>query len=75
MFSIWFAINLNIVTWFTGFLGIAFGLSIQYSVIAIIIGNVAGAAFLALSSALPPLTVFSMVNCFAADRVEHRIMQ
>jgi hypothetical protein len=36
---------------------------------------VAGAAFLALSSALPPLTVFSMVNCFAADRVEHRIMQ
>ena len=54
MFSIWFAINLNIVTWFTGFLGIAFGLSIKYSVIAIIIGNVAGAAFLALSASLGP---------------------
>lgn len=54
MFSIWFAINLNIVTWFTGFLGIVFGLSVQYAVIAIIIGNAAGAAFLALTSTMGP---------------------
>lgn len=54
MSTIWFAINLNIVTWFTGFLGPAFGLSAPYAIAAIIIGNIAGAAFLALSSSLGP---------------------
>ncbi|WP_027363523.1 purine-cytosine permease family protein [Desulfotruncus alcoholivorax] len=52
MFTIWFAINLNVVTWFTGFLGVEFGLSIKYAILAIIIGNIAGAAFLALSSSI-----------------------
>ena len=52
MFSIWFAINLNVVTWFTGFLGIEFGLSIGYAIIAIIIGNVIGAAYLAAGSCI-----------------------
>lgn len=52
MFTIWFAINLNVVTWFTGFLGVEFGLSLKYAILAIIIGNIAGAAFLALSSSI-----------------------
>ncbi|KJS17116.1 MAG: cytosine permease [Peptococcaceae bacterium BRH_c4b] len=52
MFTIWFAINLNVVTWFTGFLGIEFGLSLKYAILAIIIGNIIGAAFLALSSSI-----------------------
>ncbi len=52
MFTIWFAINLNVVTWFTGFLGIEFGLSLKYAILAIIIGNIIGAALLALSSSI-----------------------
>ncbi|CEO88750.1 purine-cytosine permease family protein [Syntrophaceticus schinkii] len=54
MFTLWFATNLNVVTWFTGFLGIEFGLSLKYAILAIIIGNVAGAAFLAMTSAMGP---------------------
>jgi nucleobase:cation symporter-1, NCS1 family len=52
MFNIWFAINLNVVTWFTGFLGIEFGLSLKYVIFAILIGNIAGAGYLALSSSI-----------------------
>ena len=52
MFNIWFAINLNVVTWFTGFLGVEFGLSLKYAILAIIIGNIAGASYLALSSSI-----------------------
>ncbi|HWJ02944.1 MAG TPA: cytosine permease, partial [Verrucomicrobiae bacterium] len=54
MFTIWFAINLNVVTWFTGFLGIEFGLSLKHAILAIIIGNVLGAVFLAMTSAIGP---------------------
>lgn len=54
MFTLWFATNLNVVTWFTGFLGVEFGLSLKYAILAIIIGNVAGAAFLGLTSAVGP---------------------
>jgi NCS1 family nucleobase:cation symporter-1 len=53
-FTIWFASNLNVVTWFTGFLGIEFGLSIKYAVLAIIIGNLLGGSLLALTSAVGP---------------------
>lgn len=52
MFNIWFVINLNVVTWFTGFLGVEFGLSIKYAILAIIIGNILGASYLALGSAI-----------------------
>ncbi|HWJ03715.1 MAG TPA: cytosine permease [Verrucomicrobiae bacterium] len=54
MFTIWFAINLNVVTWFTGFLGIEFGLSLKHAILALIIGNVLGAVFLAMTSAVGP---------------------
>jgi len=54
MFTLWFATNLNVVTWFTGFLAIEFGLSLKYAILAILIGNVAGAVFLGLTSAIGP---------------------
>jgi NCS1 family nucleobase:cation symporter-1 len=54
LFTIWFAGNLNVVTWFTGFLGIALGLSLKYVVLAIIIGNLLGGVLLALTSAFGP---------------------
>lgn len=54
MFTLWFAISLNVVTWFTGFLGVEFGLSLSYAILAIVIGNVTGAVFLALASAIGP---------------------
>ncbi|MHB8840956.1 MAG: purine-cytosine permease family protein, partial [Candidatus Aquicultor sp.] len=56
IFNVWFAININIITWFTGFLGIEFGLSLKDAVIAIVIGNLLGAVFLALTSAMGPKT-------------------
>lgn len=56
VFNIWFAININIITWFTGFLGIEFGLSLKDAVIAIVVGNLLGAVFLALTSAMGPKT-------------------
>jgi NCS1 family nucleobase:cation symporter-1 len=54
LFTIWFAGNLNVVTWFTGFLGIALGVSLKYVVLAIIIGNLLGGVLLALTSAFGP---------------------
>lgn len=53
-FTIWFAINLNIVTWFTGFIGVESGLSIKFAILAILIGNVAGAVFLGLTAVIGP---------------------
>lgn len=55
MFTFWFAISLNVVTWFTGFLGVEFGLSLKYAILAIIIGNLAGAVFVGLTSAVGPV--------------------
>jgi NCS1 family nucleobase:cation symporter-1 len=54
IFTLWFASNLNIVTWFTGFLGVALGLSIRYAIVAIIIGNLLGGICLALASMVGP---------------------
>jgi NCS1 family nucleobase:cation symporter-1 len=54
IFTLWFASDLNVVTWFTGFLGIELGLSVKFAVIAIIIGNLLGGVFLGLASAVGP---------------------
>lgn len=54
IFTLWFASNLNIVTWFTGFLGVELGLSLGYSILAIIIGNLLGGICLGLSSMVGP---------------------
>ncbi|MGD0152748.1 MAG: cytosine permease [Thermacetogeniaceae bacterium] len=55
MFTFWFAISLNVVTWFTGFLGVELGLSLKYAILAIVIGNLTGAAFVGLTSAVGPV--------------------
>jgi NCS1 family nucleobase:cation symporter-1 len=54
VFTIWFAGNLNVVTWFTGFLGITLGLSLKGAVLAVIIGNLLGGVMLAMTCALGP---------------------
>jgi NCS1 family nucleobase:cation symporter-1 len=51
VFTIWFASSLNVVTWFTGFLGIELGLSLKYAILALVIGNLTGGALLAMTSA------------------------
>lgn len=54
MFSIWFAINLNVVTWFTGFIGVELGLPLKWAILGLLIGNLTGAVLLALTSAVGP---------------------
>ncbi len=53
-FYLWFASNLTIADFALGFIPIAFGMSISDSVIALIIGNVAGGVLLALMSSMGP---------------------
>jgi nucleobase:cation symporter-1, NCS1 family len=53
-FTLWSATNLNVVTWFTGFLGVEFGLGLKYAVLSIILGNIIGAAFLGLACSFGP---------------------
>ncbi|MDR3543136.1 MAG: cytosine permease [Desulfosporosinus sp.] len=54
IFTFWFSANLNILTWFTGALGIILGLSFPATVGAIMIGNILGTLFLAVVSAQGP---------------------
>jgi NCS1 family nucleobase:cation symporter-1 len=54
IFTLWFASDLNIVTWFTGFLGVELGLSIWWAILAIIVGNLLGGICLALASMVGP---------------------
>jgi NCS1 family nucleobase:cation symporter-1 len=54
VFTFWFSANLNVLTWFTGTLGILLGLSFIETVGAIILGNVFGTLFLAITSSQGP---------------------
>jgi NCS1 family nucleobase:cation symporter-1 len=54
VFTFWFSANLNVLTWFTGTLGILLGLSFLETVGAIILGNVFGTLFLAITSSQGP---------------------
>ena len=54
VFTFWFSANLNVLTWFTGALGILLGLSFIETVGAILIGNVFGTLFLAITSSQGP---------------------
>jgi nucleobase:cation symporter-1, NCS1 family len=55
LFTIWFSSNIMPLTFITGALGPAvFGLSFWWSVVAIIVGNLVGALFMALHSAQGP---------------------
>ncbi|KLU60937.1 cytosine permease [Peptococcaceae bacterium CEB3] len=55
VFTFWFSANLNILTWFTGTLGIVLGLSFVESVLAMLVGNILGTIFLAVTSGQGPL--------------------
>ena len=55
LFSIWFGGNMHITTLITGALCVVFGLNLFWSVVAIIVGNLFGAIFMALHSAQGPV--------------------
>lgn len=55
LFTIWFSSNIMPLTFITGALGpAAFGLSFWWSIVAIVVGNLVGALFMALHSAQGP---------------------
>lgn len=55
LFSIWFGANMHITTLVTGALCVTFGLNLFWSVVAIIVGNLIGALFMASHSAQGPV--------------------
>ncbi|WP_298838458.1 purine-cytosine permease family protein [Clostridium sp.] len=55
LFSIWFGGNMHITTLITGALCVVLGLNLFWSVVAIIVGNLFGAIFMALHSAQGPV--------------------
>ncbi|MFJ7730049.1 purine-cytosine permease family protein [Neobacillus sp. NPDC097160] len=54
LFAVWFAANMHITTLVTGSLCVTFGLNLFWSVVAIIVGNLIGAIFMASHSAQGP---------------------
>lgn len=54
LFTLWFAGNMNVVTVLTGSLGVVLGLPLAWAIVAVVIGNGAGAVFMALHSAQGP---------------------
>jgi nucleobase:cation symporter-1, NCS1 family len=54
LFFIWFASNMQITTVVTGALGVILGLSLPWALLALLIGNVCGAVFMAGHSAQGP---------------------
>lgn len=55
-FTLWFAANLGLPAWTLGLIAVALGLSLRDAIIAIVVGNLVGAALLALPAALGPET-------------------
>lgn len=53
-FSLWFSANMQVTTIVTGALGIYLGLDLRWALIAIGVGNAAGAVFMALHAAQGP---------------------
>ena len=54
LFSVWFAANMQVTTVVTGALGVILGLPLPWALLAIIVGNLVGAVFMALHSAQGP---------------------
>lgn len=54
LFGIWFAANMQITTAVTGALGVLLGLPLPSALLALLIGNIVGAVFMALHSAQGP---------------------
>ncbi|HEU5420414.1 MAG TPA: cytosine permease [Streptosporangiaceae bacterium] len=54
LFTVWFAANMQITTVVTGALGVILGLPLPWAIVALVIGNLIGAVFMALHSAQGP---------------------
>jgi nucleobase:cation symporter-1, NCS1 family len=54
LFTVWFAANMQVTTVVTGALGVILGLPLPWAIVALVIGNLAGAIFMALHSAQGP---------------------
>src|SRR6185437_3643301 len=54
LFAIWFAANMQVTTAVTGALGVVLGLPLPWALLALVIGNLFGAVFMALHSAQGP---------------------
>jgi len=54
LFAIWFASNMQVTTIVTGALGVILGLPLPWAIVAVVVGNVFGAIFMALHSAQGP---------------------
>lgn len=54
LFAIWFSANMQVTTIVTGALGVILGLSLPWAILAVVVGNVFGAVFMALHSAQGP---------------------
>jgi NCS1 family nucleobase:cation symporter-1 len=54
LFAVWFAANMQVTTVVTGALAVIFGLSLPWALLAVVVGNLVGAVFMALHSAQGP---------------------
>jgi nucleobase:cation symporter-1, NCS1 family len=54
LFTVWFSANMQITTVVTGALGVILGLPLPWAILALVVGNVVGAIFMALHSAQGP---------------------
>jgi NCS1 family nucleobase:cation symporter-1 len=54
LFTVWFSANMQITTVVTGAIGVGAGLPLPWAILALVIGNVVGAVFMALHSAQGP---------------------
>jgi nucleobase:cation symporter-1, NCS1 family len=54
LFTVWFAANMQVTTVVTGALGVIVGLPLPWAILALAIGNLIGAVFMALHSAQGP---------------------
>jgi nucleobase:cation symporter-1, NCS1 family len=54
LFTIWFSANMQVTTLVTGALSIEFGLTLFWSIVAVVIGNLLGAIFMASHSVQGP---------------------
>jgi len=55
LFAVWFGANMQITTIVTGALGVILGLPLPWAILALIVGNLFGAIFMALHSAQGPV--------------------
>jgi NCS1 family nucleobase:cation symporter-1 len=55
LFAVWFGANMQITTIVTGALGVILGLPLPWAILALVVGNLFGAIFMALHSAQGPV--------------------